>query len=405
MRNLLASRCRQRNTLASVGQVVTFLAVGDIALRNDSPETQLAGVAPILRSGDVTFGQLETALSNRGTRQLHPGFRGRSGEIEKNPHTGAAILAEAGFDVLSFAGNHTLDRGPNALHDTINAVAEKNMSVVGAGKNLATARQPAIVDVEGTRIGVLAYCSVTPKGFAATATRPGVAPLRARTFYEQVDWQPGTPPRIVTTTWPEDLAMLKEDVTRLRPEVDVLVVSAHWGIHFEPGTIADYQYEAAHAAVDAGADLVIGHHAHVVKGVEYYKGRPICHSIGNLTLLPRGDQGEPLTPGNRVDAQFTMVLRVEITDKRIDRLSIIPCWLDERVTPEQIPTGDPRIAEYVAFLRRISTLPSTPRNAWEALYVTPNPHAKALRDTRFVPRDGVIDVLDPKPSPHGGDNA
>lgn len=381
--------------LASVGQVVTFLAVGDIALRADSPETQLAGVAAILRGGDVTFGQLETALSNRGARQLHPGFRGRSGTVEKDPRTGAAILADAGFDVLSFAGNHTLDRGPTALRDTLDAATEAGLSVIGAGDDLATARRPAIVDVDDIRIGVLAYCSVIPRGFAATATRPGVAPLRARTLYEQVDWQPGTPPRIVTTTWPEDLAALVDDVTRLRSEVDVLFVSAHWGIHFEPGTIADYQYEAAHAAVDAGADLVVGHHAHVVKGVEFYRGAPILYSIGNLTLLPRGDHGEPLTAETPVDAQRTMVLRCEITDDRISRLAIVPCWLDERLEPEPIPATDPHFAEYVTFLNRVSALPSQPRNAWEALYLPPSPHAEALRHTRFVPNGDEIDVLGP----------
>lgn len=173
------------------------------------------------------------------------------------------------------------------------------------------------------------------------------------------------------------------------------MVSAHWGIHFEPGAIADYQYEAAHAAVDAGADLVVGHHAHVVKGVEYYRNKPIFHSIGNLTLLPRGDHGEPLTPGHRVDAQFTMVLRVEISGGRVTRTAILPYWLDERVQPEPIPAGDPRFADFVTFLERVSALPSTPRNAWEALYLPPSPHAKALRDTRFVPRDGEIEVLGP----------
>lgn len=381
--------------LASVGQVVTFLAVGDIALRTDEPQTQLAGVADVLRSGDITFGQLETALSNRGARQLHPGFRGRSGEVEKDPATGAAVLAAAGFDVLSFAGNHTLDRGPQALRDTLDAATDASLTVIGAGADLTAARRPAIIDADGTTIGILAYCSVTPQGFAATATRPGVAPLRARTFYEQVDWQPGTPPRIVTTTYPEDLAALVDDVTRLRSEVDVLVVSAHWGIHFEPGTIADYQYEAAHAAVDAGADLVLGHHAHVVKGVEFYRGVPICHSIGNLTLLPRGDRGEPLTVDHPVDAQRTMVLRVEIEAGRISRLAIVPCWLDERLEAAPIPATDPRFAEYVAFLDRVSALPSTPRNAWEALYLSPHPHAEALRHTRFVPQGDQIAVLGP----------
>lgn len=386
--------------LTSVGQVVTFLAVGDIALRNESPETQLAGVAPILRAGDVTFGQLETALSNRGARQLHPGFRGRSGEIEKNPRTGAAILADAGFDVLSFAGNHTLDRGPSAMRDTIAAATGHGLTVIGAGETLATARRPAIVDVDGTRIGVLAYCSVTPRGFAATDTSPGVAPLRARTYYEQVDWQPGTPPRIVTTTWPEDLAALVDDVSRLRSEVDVLVMSAHWGIHFEPGTIADYQYEAAHAAVDAGADLVIGHHAHVIKAVEFYRGKPIFHSIGNLTLLPRGNHGEPPTPNTQVDAQFTMILRVEITNRRITRTSIIPCWLDRSLTSDVIPPNTPRFEQYITFLKRVSTIPSTPQNAWEALYLPPSPQAKALRNTRYIPHDGEIDVRGPHSKGH-----
>jgi poly-gamma-glutamate capsule biosynthesis protein CapA/YwtB (metallophosphatase superfamily) len=373
--------------------MVTFLAVGDIALRTEAPHTQLAGVAPLLRAGDITFGQLETALSNRGARQLHPGFRGRSGEVEKDPRSGAALLADAGFDVLSFAGNHTLDRGPSALRDTLDAATEAGLSVIGAGADLATARRPAIVDVEGTRIGVLAYCSVTPRGFAATADRPGVAPLRARTFYEQVDWQPGTAPRIHTTTWPADLAAMAADIAALRPEVDVLVVSAHWGIHFEPGTIADYQYEAAHAAVDAGADLVIGHHAHVVKGVEFYRGAPILYSIGNLTLLPRGDHGEPLVPGGpTLDAQFTMVLRVEITDGGIDRVAIVPCWLDGALEPQPIPATDPRFADYLRFLDRVSALPGTPRNAWEALYLPPSPHAAALSTTRFLPTGDDITV-------------
>jgi poly-gamma-glutamate synthesis protein (capsule biosynthesis protein) len=375
--------------------MVTFLAVGDIALRNESPQTQLAAVSEVLRAGDVTFGQLETALSNRGARQLHPGFRGRSGGIEKDPRTGAAILAAAGFDVLSFAGNHTLDRGPSALHDTIEAATEARLSVIGAGSDLGAARRPAIVDVEGTRIGILAYCSVTPRGFAATPTKPGVAPLRARTLYEQVDWQPGTPPRIVTTTWPEDLAGMVDDIERLRLEVDVLVVSMHWGIHFEPGTIADYQYEAAHAAVDAGADLVVGHHAHVIKGVEFYRGKPILYSIGNLTLLPRGDQGEPLTPDRQLDAQHTMVLRCEITGGRISRIAIVPCWLDQRLEPEPIPSTDPLFTEYIEFLERVCILPSTPRNAWEALYLPSSPHAHALRDTRFKADGDEIEVLGP----------
>ena len=158
---------------------------------------------------------------------------------------------------------------------------------------------------------------------------------------------------------------------QLREQVDVVVVSMHWGIHFEPGTIADYQYEAAHAAIDAGADVILGHHGHVIKGVEFYRGKPVFYSLGNVTLLPRGDAGEPLTAGGRVDAQLTMIAKLTIEGGAISRVAVIPCWLDLRLEPEVIPPGDPRFADFLAYLRRVNDLPSTPRNPWEALYLPP----------------------------------
>jgi hypothetical protein len=363
--------------------LITLLAVGDIALRNDDPQSQLANMKAVLSSGDITLGQMETALSNNGARQLFPGFRGRSGDIEKDARVGARILSDVGFTVMSLAGNHTLDRGATAMTDTIDAGDEIGLQVIGAGRDLASARRPAIVEVGGIRVGILANCSVTPKGFEAGPQKPGVAPLRARTFYEQVDWQPGTPARVISMTDPGDLAAMVEDIEKLRPEVDVIVVSCHWGIHFEPGAIADYQYEAAHAAIDAGADLVIGHHAHVVKGIEFYKGKPICYSIGNMTLLPRGDHGEPLGD-HPLDAQWTMVLKCAISSDGISKLSIVPCWLDLRLEPEPLRPDDPRFDGFIAFMERVCALPSTPANAWEALYLPRNPSSEALRLTKFT---------------------
>jgi hypothetical protein len=169
-----------------------------------------------------------------------------------------------------------------------------------------------------------------------------------------------------------------------------VVVSMHWGIHFEPGTIADYQYEAAHAAIDAGADVILGHHGHVIKGVEYYRGKPVFYSLGNVTLLPRGDAGEPLTEGGRVDAQLTMIAKLTIEGGAVSRVAIIPCWLDLRLEPEVIPPDDPRFADFLAYLRRVNDLPSTPRNPWEALYLPPAPASLALRDTRFAADGGEI---------------
>jgi poly-gamma-glutamate synthesis protein (capsule biosynthesis protein) len=369
---------------------ITLLAVGDVALRVTDPQAQLAGIAPVLRSGDIVFGQLETPLTNEGTRQLFPGFRGASGNVARDADATAGHLADAGFTVMSFAGNHTMDRSAQAMLNSVTAAEKRGIRIVGAGENLAAAREPAIVEKGGTQVGFLAYCSVLPRGYDATPARAGVAPLRARTFYEQVDWQAGTPPRIVTLADTADLAALQDDVRQLREQVDVVVVSMHWGIHFEPGTIADYQYEAAHAAIDAGADVILGHHGHVIKGIEYYRGKPVFYSLGNVTLLPRGDAGEPLTADGRVDAQQTMIAKLTIEGGEISRVAVIPCWLDLRLEPEVIPPGDPRFADSLAYLRRVNDLPSTPRNPWEIMYLPPAAQSWALRDTRFTADDGEI---------------
>jgi poly-gamma-glutamate capsule biosynthesis protein CapA/YwtB (metallophosphatase superfamily) len=371
---------------------VTLLAVGDVALRAADPDTQLAGIAPLLRSGDIAFGQLETPLTNEGTRQLFPGFRGASGNVVRDADATAGQLADAGFTVMSFAGNHTMDRSAQAMLASVAAAEARGIKIVGAGENLAAAREPAIVEAGGAKVGFLAYCSVLPRGYDATPARAGVAPLRARTFYEQVDWQAGTPPRIVTMADAADLAALEDDVRRLREQADVVVVSMHWGIHFEPGTIADYQYQAAHAAIDAGADVILGHHGHVIKGVEFYRGKPVFYSLGNVTLLPRGDAGEPLTEGGKVDAQLTMIAKITVEGGRVSRVALIPCWLDLRLEPEVIPPDDPRFAAFLGYLRRVNDLPSTPRNAWEALYLAPVPASRALREVDFTADGGEVVV-------------
>ncbi|MGH3294939.1 MAG: CapA family protein [Trebonia sp.] len=369
---------------------VSLLAVGDVAPRLADPRAQLEGIAPTLRAADIAFGQLEIPLTNDGTRQLFPGFRGASGNVARDADATAAALADAGFTVLSFAGNHTMDRSAPAMLATVAAAEAHGIGIAGAGENLAAAREPVIVEKGGTRVGFLAYCSVLPRGYDATPARAGVAPLRARTFYEQVDWQAGTPPRIVTLVNAADLAALEDDVRRLRERVDVVAVSMHWGIHFEPGTIADYQYEAAHAAIDAGADVVLGHHGHVIKGIEYYRGKPIFYSLGNVTLLPRGDKGEPLTEGGRVDAQLTMIAKLTISDGAISRVAILPCWLDLRLEPEVIAPCDPRFAEFLAYLRQVNDLPSTPRNPWEIMYLPPVDSSWTPRDTQFTADGGEI---------------
>ena len=243
------------------------------------------------------------------------------------------------------------------------------MKVIGAGENIAAARRPAIFDVGGTKVGVLAYCSVVPRGFQAAANKPGVAPVRVRTFYEQRDWQPGTPPRIITQPYAEDVSAMVDDIAALRVDVDVLVVSFHWGIHYVPAMIADYQFEVGHAAIDAGADLIVGHHPHILKGIEVYKGMPILYSIGSFALehplkdVTGTELEELLKQYNLridphwvryafpVDSQKTVLVKCTLAEGTIERVALLPAWINPEAQAELVPAADPRSDEVLEYLR------------------------------------------------------
>jgi poly-gamma-glutamate synthesis protein (capsule biosynthesis protein) len=318
-------------------------------------------VRPILRAGDVTFGQLETPLSNRNA-PLRPGGEPRQ---SLDPDAGAKTLVSGGFDIMSFAGNHTSDMGPDAISDTIAAAHRHGLPLVGAGMNIGEARTPVIVERKGTRIGFVAYCSVVPLDAEATEERPGMAPLRATTRYEQFDWQPGTPPRIISEADPNDLEAMVLDIRNLRHEVDVLAVSYHWGIHFEPASIAMYQPQVAYAAIDAGADVILGHHAHILKPIEVYKGKPIFYSMGNFIFdasysrMQRwnitsfyGFDMDPELPayGQPVDSQKTMIVKCTVVEGNVKRAAFIPCWINRKVQPDPLPASEPRSVEVLRYM-------------------------------------------------------
>ncbi len=332
---------------------LTLLAVGDVSPRHSDDGRNLEAVRALLRSGDITFGQLEEPLSNRGARQLYAGLGGPlwDGPLF-NPGEGAEQMLDHGFDVMSFAGNHTMDRSEESMFDTIDAMRKVGIPLLGVGADIDAARTPVILESGGMRIGFLGYATVLPGGYAAGPGKPGVAPLRAATFYEQVDWQPGTPPRIRSFPEPADAEALAADIKALRPQVDVLIVSVHWGVHFEPHTIAEYQYAYAHAAIDAGADAVLGHHAHILKGVEVYKGKPVIYSLNNFLLRPRGDDGEWLSEANTLsDQQKSIMVKFTLDQGRITQFAIQPIWLDHRPRPEAPAPDDPRAASVIDYLR------------------------------------------------------
>ena len=279
---------------------IILIALGDIILQGDKPETMFDHVIDVLHSGDIVFANCDQTYSDKG-------YNPSRGLADASGPRNIPALIHASLDVVSLANNHTLDWGYDNLLDTLERLSKTEIKVVGVGKNLAEVRLPIIKESKGNRVGFLAYGCIGPDGYEAWEDKPGYAPMRAWTIYDKWDYQPGTPPQIVTLAYKDDLAAMEEDVRKLKSQVDVVMVSFHWGLHFQHAVIPMYEFEVAHAAIDAGADIIIGGHAHILKGIEVYKGKVIFHAMNNFAVGGRriatgGEQrphGMGLRPGRK----------------------------------------------------------------------------------------------------------
>jgi poly-gamma-glutamate synthesis protein (capsule biosynthesis protein) len=360
---------RKTMTTASRGKLIFVGDIGPSSQREDAGSI-FSEVAERFRTADLVFAQLETNLTTRGARLPQAAY------ADKIPPAAASRFRDSGITVCSLAGNHCLDWGAEGLLDTRDALRAAGIQTVGGGANIAEARAAIITEVAGCKVGILARNSILPAGYWADERRAGCAPLRAFTIYEQIEPdQPGTPARIHTYTRKDDLGDLIEDVSALRKQCDFVVVSLHWGIHFVPATIADYQREAGHAVIDAGADMIVGHHPHILKGVELYRGRPIFYSLGNFAMdLPMTPELassksfrhlQTLHPDWQIgwddmyncppDTQRTLALEVEVSGGRVTGLAVLPIYIDRKsAAPAVLPGANPRFNEVHAYVKEIS---------------------------------------------------
>ncbi len=184
-------------------------------------------------------------------------------------------LANAGIDYVSLANNHIRDAGGQGLLQTIENIEQRGIKVSGAGKDLAAARRPAIMEAGGVKVAILAYDAIAGK-YHATATRIGSAPLQAR--------------------------LVKADVAAARKAgADIVIVFPHWGTEYDPTPFASQQ-KLARMIIDAGADMIIGNHAHWAAAMEVYQGKPIWYALGNFVF----DQtwSEPTMEGITLELTF-----------------------------------------------------------------------------------------------------
>jgi poly-gamma-glutamate capsule biosynthesis protein CapA/YwtB (metallophosphatase superfamily) len=252
---------------ADAPKVTTLTIVGDIMLGRgvgaatpNDPGAALQPMSRRLANADLTIGNLESTLSDDGVPQ-QPG----DDSFAADPRV-LGSLADAGFDALSLANNHTGDFGVRALRQTLQRFDGSGIARVGAGVDARDAWRPVVLEHAGVRFGFVAFNAIgeTPR---ATATSPGAAEVRM---------QPRTGPLN-----PNDLRRVTRTVSRLDRRVDVVVVLPHWGTQYTNQPVAD-QRSVGSALIDAGADIVVGGHPHWVQGIEVHDGRLIVNSLGNF---------------------------------------------------------------------------------------------------------------------------
>jgi len=360
-----------------------MMAVGDIILDTPKPAEQFFElVKPVLAQSDLAVGQCEVLYTSRGI----PTFIDPRYPSTPSPISSISALQYAGFDVMTMAGNHAWDAGVPGIEDTINALDEYGIAHTGAGMNLDEAHEPAVVERNGIKFGFLSYNCVGPVGSWASDIKPGCAYVKIDTVYES--GFPACPPSIKSYPDRETLARMEEEIRALRPQVDVLVVALHKGIGFLPVRLADYEFTVSHAAIDAGADLIIGHHAHILKGVEIYKGKYILHGLGHFTnVLDHGmgkdkapeeaakfmynfkcDHGGPfflnadatevpfpISDENGVPIEnLSMIVKAHVKDKKITRVSCLPVLIRKDGKPE-VQTADSEYGQKIFNFVRNST--------------------------------------------------
>jgi len=263
-----------------------ILLTGDVILDEPDPDHWLSGLRELTHGAVLTIGHLEVPHTLRGAED--------SADV---PAPAAApdhlqALPRAGFAAMSLAGNHISDRGPEGIADTTAALDRLGIAHCGAGPNIEAARRPAVLARAGVRIGLLSYNCVGPQSSWAGPGRAGCAYVRV----EPPQGGPITPAANLTRLDALSVAEMAGDIAQARTEADLLIVALHKGIVHRPAELAPYERSLAHAAVDAGADIVVGHHAHILRGIEIYRNRPIYHGLGNGCVVTRAlspDQAHP----------------------------------------------------------------------------------------------------------------
>ncbi|MFX0132864.1 MAG: CapA family protein [Candidatus Hodarchaeota archaeon] len=285
-------------------EFVKLSAVGDIflgeeiskAIKHKNFEQPFAFVIDELNKSDLIFGNLESPLSNLG-KPL------KNKCCLYSPVETLNSLELAGFNIVSLANNHIFDYGYVSFEKTIQLLESKGISWFGAGKNLKEAKKPAIKFLNNISIGFLGYAWNFIESVNASKNKFGTAPLNKKII---------------------------KDVKNLKEKVDIVIVSLHWGYEREKYPLPS-QRELAHKIIDAGASLILGHHSHVLQGVESYGSGVIVYSLGNF-IFPDVSY-EDYTLIQKPENKKSMIFECWISRKGIEKFRLSPIIVNSNLQP------------------------------------------------------------------------
>ena len=289
--------------LLAAGEVIFGRGVQQRIELYQDPRRPFAKVRSLTRGADLTVATLESPLSGDQNRYCD------SCMVFVGNERYADGLLDAGIGLVSLANNHIGDAGPRGVLDTVRVLDAAAIAHVGAGANVMAARRAHVVAVRGLRVALLGYNDVPPEEYAATAERAGNA------FFGHT---------------PADYAGIQADIREARKSADLVVVIAHWGIEYEDRP-RPWVVEAAHAMVDAGADVIVGGHPHWVQSIELYRGAYVAYGLGNFVF----DQMWS------IETRQGTLQRLSFSGRTLRSVRIVPTLLEDWHQPRPLAPDEP----------------------------------------------------------------
>jgi len=323
---------------------LTVALVGDLNLGTPiKPDIVLDLIKKDFAAIDVKFCNLEGCLFNPNILLEHkPGWR-------HCDHALAKVLAELKLNAAACANN--VHFGEAAIKHSLSVLDKHKIAHAGAGMNRSEARRPAIFESHGTTFGLLSYTSVFwPIGQVASDKTAGVATVKAYTSYEphrRLFEMPGAPPTTLTRPDEKDCEEVRNEIVELRKKVDILAVYFHWGVSGQH-EVCQYQAALGRLAINAGADLVVGSHPHVIQAIEVYEGKPIFYSLGNFIF------GSDFKPARGY--RNGLVAMAEVRNRKVATIWTIPSALNEKEQPALLRPDQPESAAIMDNVGRMSSM-------------------------------------------------